>query len=386
MERIKGFKNCLVLCEDGLARTDLLIEGERIAALGSLDCPGLEELEEGRIIVPGFIDQHIHGAAGGDIIDGSTEAVATVAGALAKEGTTGFLATTTTHSSAQLNKSLSAVKAYMDAAPEEGAEVLGVHLEGPFISEAFLGAQLPEYAVAPSLEVFKRYERASGDSIRLVSMAVEAEGAEALADYLVSKGIVVSIGHSDAGYDCVERAVGRGATCVTHTYNAQRPLHHREVGVVGAAMLLDELYCEAICDGIHLSAPAVRLLWKNKPHDKLVLITDALRSKYLPDGTYQEPGDQTVVVKNGEARLENGTLAGSVLKMNAAIKNAMEMSGADLASAVRCATENPAKCLGMFDEMGSIRTGKLANLAIIDRELNIYKTVRRGKVIYSNGK
>lgn len=382
MDVIKGFKNSWVLTEGDFVKTNILLENGRIGKIGDFKCNGLEELSEDKIIIPGFIDQHIHGAAGSDVIDGTKEALSKIACALAKEGTTCFLATTTTHSTESIDKALSAVKEYMESAPENGAEIIGVHLEGPFISKDFGGAQLVEYIVKPNIHTFKHYEQVSGNSIKLVSMAVEVEGAEDLISYLVSKGISVSIGHSNAKYADIEKAVKAGVSNVTHTYNAQSPLHHREVGVVGSAMLFDELYCEAICDGVHLSPPAIKLLCKNKPADKLILITDSIRAKNMPDGEYAEPGGQVTVVKNGQARLKDGTLMGSLLKMNDAVKNTMRFLDADLATVVKYACENPAKNLGVYDEMGSITEGKLANLVVVDKDLNIYLTVRRGKIIY----
>lgn len=383
MEQIKGFKNAWLLAEGGLVKTNLLIKDGVIDKIGDFECEGLIELSDDRIVIPGFIDQHTHGAVGCDAIDGEIGSLEKMARALAKEGTTAFLATTTTQSREVLEGSLRAIREYMEKSPDYGAEIIGVHLEGPFISREYMGAQLPEGVAAPDVDVFKHYEDISGGNIKLVSMAPEVDGAEELVSYLVSKGIVVSVGHSDATYNEVERAVKAGVSNVTHTYNAQSPLHHREVGVVGSAMLFDELYCEAICDGIHLSVPAVRLLKKNKPQDKFVLITDSIRAKYMPDGEYPEPGGQVMFVKNGEARLEDGTLAGSVLKMNDAVKNVMDWCGATLAEAVSFASYNPAVNLGVSHRMGSIKEGNLANLAIVDKDINVYQTVRRGKIIYS---
>lgn len=381
MEQIKGFKNVNVLTEEGIVKTNLIIENGKIAALGSDEVDGLVTLSDDLIVIPGFIDQHIHGAAGSDAMDGTLEDLSKIANALAKEGTTAFLATTMTQSPANIDKALACVNDYINHNYESGALVLGVHLEGPFISKDFVGAQPIEYVAAPSVDVFKHYEEVSGGHIKLVSMAVEVEGAEQLVSYLASKGIVASIGHSNAKYADVARAVAAGATNVTHTYNAQKPIHHREVGTVGAAMLFDELHCEAICDGIHLSAPAIKLLHKNKPSDKFILITDAMRAKHMPDGV-SELGGQVVIVKNGEARLENGTLAGSVLKMNNAVKNVMDFIGTSLEETVKYASANPAKNLGVYDQMGSIAVGKLANLVVVDKDVNVYQTIRCGKVIY----
>ena len=381
MEQIKGFKNSWILTEEGLVKTNLIVENGLIKSIGDEVVEGLVELTEDKIVIPGFIDQHIHGAAGSDAMDGTKEDLSKIACALAKEGTTAFLATTMTQSPENIDKALTAVKEYIEESPETGAEILGVHLEGPFISKDFIGAQPLEYVAEPNVEVFKHYEEVSGNTIKLVSMAVEVEGASELVSYLASKGIVASIGHSNAKYADVEAAIKAGATNVTHTYNAQKPIHHREVGTVGSAMLFDELNCEAICDGIHLSGPAVKLLWKNKPVDKFTLITDAMRAKHMPDGV-SELGGQVVIVKNGEARLENGTLAGSVLRMNNAVKNVMGFLGTDLETTVKYATVNPAKNLGVYDKMGSIKVGKLANFAIVDKDVNVYQTIRCGKVIY----
>jgi N-acetylglucosamine-6-phosphate deacetylase len=161
-----------------------------------------------------------------------------------------------------------------------------------------------------------------------------------------------------------------------------KPLRRDEIGTVGCTMLFDELYCEAICDGIHVSPPALQLLWKNKPNDKFVLVTDSLRPKYLPNGIYPE-ADQIIVVQDGAARLDTGRLAGSILKMNQAVKNIMDFLNIDFETAVKCASENPAKNLGVYDQMGSIKEGKLANFVVVDKDVNVYQTIRRGKVVYN---
>jgi N-acetylglucosamine-6-phosphate deacetylase len=194
-------------------------------------------------------------------------------------------------------------------------------------------------------------------------------------------GVVASAGHTDAGEKHISAAMDAGLSTITHTYNAQRGLHHREIGVVGSALLYDELYAEAICDLIHLSVPAIKLLLKNKPKDKFVLITDSMRAKHLSDGI-SELGGQKVIVKNGEARLENGALAGSILKMNDAIKNLVTVCGVSLTDAADFASANPAKNLKVFDEQGSIAMGKKANFAVLDDEFNVALTIREGNVIY----
>lgn len=382
MKNIKGFKNSWILTETGLRKTNLIIENGLIKSIGDEEVEGLVELPADQIVVPGFIDEHVHGAAGSDAMDGTVEDLSKIACALASEGTTAFCATTMTQSPENITKALNAVNEYIEAKPETGAEVLGVHLEGPFISYDFVGAQPEEYVAKPEVSTFKKYEEASGNHIKIVTLAAEVEGATDLIKYLASKGIVASIGHSNAKYEDVRKAIEAGAKCITHTYNAQKPLHHREVGVVGSAMLFDQVNCEAICDGIHLSAPAIRLLQKNKPLDKFTLITDAMRAKHMPDGV-SELGGQKVIVKDGQARLENGTLAGSVLKMNNAVHNVMNFLGTNLETTVKFASANPAKNLGIYDKMGSIACGKLANFAIVDKDVNVYETIREGKVVFT---
>ena len=277
---MKGFKNTWIVTEKGLEKTSLVYD-ELFTEIGK-EHEELETLPEDYVVVPGFIDQHIHGAGGSDAMDGTLEDLKIIATSLAKEGTTAFLATTMTQSPENIENALKAVKEYIALNSDEGSQILGVHLEGPFISKDFAGAQPYEYIATPNVEVFKRYQDASGDNIRLVSLAPEEEGSSELIKYLKDNNIVASIGHSNSKYADVEKAVKAGATNITHTYNAMKPVHHREVGTVGSAYLFDKLACECICDGIHVSGPAIRLLHKNKPNDKFVLITDAsLASPFL---------------------------------------------------------------------------------------------------------
>ncbi|MBQ9709759.1 MAG: N-acetylglucosamine-6-phosphate deacetylase, partial [Clostridia bacterium] len=297
---MKGFKNVDVYVEGkGIIKTSLGVEDGKIVYIGKDD----ENIEpyfeaENITVVPGFIDQHIHGAAGCDAMDGSVEALASIADALASEGTTGFLATTMTQSIPNIMKAMDAVKSYKQLSRVKGAEVIGVHLEGPFISPDYIGAQPLEYVIKPNIELFDQFNEACGNCVKLISMAPEVEGAEEFVKHAVSCGTVVSIGHSGAGYKVVEKAAEWGASNITHTYNAQKGVHHREIGVAGSAMLIDSYNCELICDTIHVSVPAIKLVIKNKPHGRITLITDAMRAKHMPDGE-SERGGQTVYVKNG---------------------------------------------------------------------------------------
>ncbi|MBQ3596430.1 MAG: N-acetylglucosamine-6-phosphate deacetylase [Clostridia bacterium] len=382
---MKGFKNvCAYVEGQGIVLTNIGIENGKIAYIGQDDSKITDVIpvENGQIVVPGFIDEHIHGAAGSDAMDGTVDALSTIANAVASEGTTGFLATTMTQSPENISKAMSAVKDYMAMDSQKGAKVLGIHLEGPFISVKHIGAQPLEYVANPSIEVFDDYYKKSGNAIKIVSLAPEVEGASQLVSHLNDLGVVASAGHTDAGYKDIEKAISLGLSNVTHTYNAQKGLHHRDVGVVGSAMLFDSLNSEAICDLVHLSAPAIKLLIKNKPHDKFTLITDSMRAKHLPDGI-SELGGQTVIVKDGEARLENGTLAGSILKMNDAVKNLVLKLDVPFADAIDFATINPAKNLKLDDKIGSIKVGKNADFAVLDGEFNVIKTFRDGNLIFS---
>ncbi len=381
---MKGFKNCKVyLPEQGVVTANVGFEDGKIVYIGD-DGSQIESIAEvDGIVVPGFIDQHIHGAGGSDGMDGTEMDIQIISETVAREGTTGFLVTTMTQSPENISKALTAVKDEMAKGEYKGAEVLGVHLEGPFISPKHIGAQPLEYVAKPSVEVFDEYDRLSGGNIKIVTLAPEQEGGLELVEHLAKLGKVASIGHTGSKYEDVERAVKAGAKNVTHTYNAQTALHHREVGVVGSAMLFDGLNCEVICDTIHVSVPAIRLVIKNKPHNKFTLITDAMRAKGMPDGL-SELGGQTVIVKNGEARLEDGTLAGSVLKMNVAVKNLVEKAGVSFTDAIDFATRNPAENIGVLNERGTIEVGKRADFTVLNGNFDVTLTVVGGKIVYKS--
>ena len=380
---MKCFKNATVYVGgEGLKKCTLCFDEkiEKISRCGVKDAEVIE-LPDDAIVVPGFVDQHIHGAGGSDGMDGTVEDISIIAKTIAAEGTTSFLVTTMTQSPENITKAMTAVKTYREMNPDEGARVVGVHLEGPFIAAAYKGAQPLEYVKAPDVAAFDGYNAASGNAIRIVTLAPEVDGADEFIRHLTAQGIVSSIGHTGAKYPEIEKAVANGASNVTHTYNAQTALHHREIGTVGSAMLLDDLNCELICDTIHVSVPAMRLLVKNKPLDKLSLITDAMRAKGIPDGI-SELGGQVVYVKNGEARLEDGTLAGSVLRMNRAVQNMVEKVGVPFTQAVDYATINPARMLKIDNETGSIEVGKNADFTVLNANYDVVMTIRGGKVIY----
>ena len=377
---MKCFKNALVyVAGEGLKKCSVTFD-EKIVGIGD-NATGEEiVLPEGAIVLPAFIDQHIHGAGGSDGMDATVADYEIIAKTVAAEGTASFLVTTMTQSVENIIKAMQAVKEYREG-EHDGARVVGIHLEGPFIAAAYKGAQPLEYVAVPDVETFKAYNEASGNAINIVTLAPEVEGAQELIKYLSENGIVASIGHTGAKCANIEKAIANGASNVTHTYNAQTALHHREIGTVGSAMLFDELNCELIADTIHVSVPAMKLLIKSKPADKVSLITDAMRAKGMPDGV-SELGGQVVYVKNGEARLEDGTLAGSVLRMNRAVQNVVTKVGVPFTQAVDYATINPARMLGIDGETGSIAVGKRADFTVINENYDVLYTVSGGKVIY----
>ena len=299
---------------------------------------------------------------------------------MAREGTTAFLATTMTQSFENISAALENVRICMTRGVS-GARIVGVHLEGPYIETDFRGAQNEEYVAMPTVDSMERYRELSGDNIRIVTFSPHAESAPAFIRYLKEKGITAAVGHSGVLYDKLEQAIDAGLSAVTHTYNAQSGVHHRKFGVAGTALLDDRLYTELICDTVHVCPPAMKLLVKCKPKNRLVLVTDAIRAKGLGDGE-SELGGQKVYVKNGEARLADGVLAGSVLHMNVAVRNLMEKAGVPFEDAVDAATYNPACNLGLDSEIGSIAQGKRADFTIVNSNFEVLATIVGGKVVY----
>ena len=385
MRKIIGYKNSNILTEEGIIKTNIVIKDDIIYNIGNMIVDGMITLSDDLIIVPGFIDQHMHGCCGYEVMNGTKHAITKIAEGIKSEGVTSFVATTSTNSIDCIDKSLNAIREFIEDNNKELPELLGTHLEGPFISKKYKGAHLEEYIIKPNVTVIKHFIESSNKSIKIVAYAPEEDENYKFLEYIDKNKIIASIGHSNETYNSISNLIKKGLKSVTHTYNAQKPIHHREVGVVGASLLFDELYTELICDGVHVSKEAVRLLVKNKPIDKIVLVTDSLSVKGLVDGIYQEI-DQIIYMINQEPRLEDGTLAGSTLKMNQAIKNLIDFTNISFSDAIKCATENPAKLLNIFDKIGSIKVGKLANFAVVDKDLNVYQTVRCGRIIFEKEK
>lgn len=377
---MKSFNNANIYVEGkGIINTSLAFDSQILEICQNKQFENSIEIPKNCTVFPGFIDGHIHGAGGSDTMDGTFEALDVISKTVAKEGTTAFLPTTMTCEKEQIISALDNVKNFTNDG--NGAKILGVHLEGPFISKKFKGAQNESCIKKPNVSLMQEFILASGNKIKIVSIAPEEDDNFELIKFLDGNGIIPSIGHSAGKYNDVLGAVNNGAKSITHTYNAQSGLHHREIGVVGSALLIDDLNTEVICDTIHVSLPAIKVLLKSKPKEKVLLITDAMRAKGLSDGL-SELGGQTVYVKDGEARLEDGTLAGSILKMNDAIKNLVQKVDVNLLDAIDYATINPAKYLGVEKEIGSIKEGKRADFTVLDENFNVYMTIVEGKIVF----
>jgi len=342
----------------------------------------LEEIHtEGGYLCPGFIDVHLHGGGGADVMDASPGALSQLARTHARHGTVAFLPTTVTAPYEQLRRVLEAVEETAGAR-EEGAELLGVHLEGPHLNPARAGAQNPEFLTPPSLpEMQALLERFPG-RVRWVTGAPELEGARELIQYLREAGVVVSIGHSDATYEQAMVAFQWGISHATHTFNGMNPLHHRAPGVPGAVLTAPGVSAEIIADGFHIHPGVARLLWQVKGPDRLLLVTDAMRATDLPDGRYDLGGLEVDVV-GGAARLAGQeTLAGSTLTLERAVAWMVEAVGLSLAEAVQLASLNPARRLGVAHRLGSLEVGKDASLVLLDDALRVRLTLRQGELIY----
>jgi len=334
----------------------------------------------GKIVAPGFIDIHIHGGKGRDIMDASYEAVKEIAKFLVSHGTTSFVPTTISAPHPDLLRAVKAVKTAMEKGTD-GAEVLGAHLEGPFINLEKRGAHNANYVRRPSLDEFEEIWEASNHVMKIVTLAPELDGSKLLIQRLRELGIVASIGHSNATYTQAVDAIKHGVRHATHVFNRMSGFDPREPGVIGAVLVHDELTAELICDNIHVHPAAMSLLTRVKGSERVVLVTDAIQAAGMPDGEYAL-GQQHIIVKNGVSRLESGDLAGSTLTMDRAVRNMMKFVGTPLQTSVKMATMNPAVVINVDENKGSLEPGKDADIVIIDDEINVYMTIVKGNIVY----
>ncbi len=377
--------NCRLVDPDtDLTGAGLLLAGSRISSVipPGAPLPAADQTLDlgGDILMPGFIDLHFHGAAGHDITDGSEAAVRAIAAAKLSEGVTTMVPATLTAAPATLEAAFKAVAGYRRN--EDLARLPGVHLEGPFLNPACAGAQNPALLRLPDFSEVERLHRLA--PVAMVSFAVELPGAGEFTAALRRAGIVASCGHSNATWAQLQTAKAAGVTNLTHFCNQMRPLHHREIGLVGAGLLDNDLNLELICDRIHLCPEMLRLVFKCRSVENLLLITDSVLASGLPDGDYSL-GGLAITVRAGQARLAvGGNLAGSTLKFNQALRNAHEISGLPLSRLALATAANQARLLGLHDR-GWLRPGHLADLVVMDADFKPHRVIVGGEPRFQAG-
>jgi N-acetylglucosamine-6-phosphate deacetylase len=362
-----------------------LSEGEIPNEANRLDFPGAT-------LAPAFLDVHIHGAAGHDVMEATPEALAKVSGFLASRGTGSFLATTVTAPLDTTLRSLEGLARRIEDAKGqgwEGARPLGIHLEGPFLSHAKRGVHPPEHLLEPDTVIFDRFFEAAEGKIRLITLAPELPGAVELAAHATALGVQVSVGHSNATAEETGKAIAAGACSATHTFNAMRQLDHREPGILGKVLTTDALYAELICDGIHVDPSLVPLWWRAKGKSRAILVTDAMSATGMPEGEYML-GGFAVQVADGRATSKDspGVLAGSVLTLDRALRNFVAFTGESVENALPLVTQNPAAMTGFGEMAGKLRVGGAADLVALGSDGSLQASVIGGRIqgAFSTGK
>jgi N-acetylglucosamine-6-phosphate deacetylase len=382
---MKTVIDCGSLVFQGESQRDMrvLIEEGVIRAVASrMEAPADAMLIDARdgIVLPGFIDIHVHGAMDADTMDTTPAALRTMAQFYASRGVTSFLPTTMTASKEETDAAIDNVGAMMDeahdAAQSQRAHILGAHVEGPFVNPKHCGAQPVQFMRPATREEYAPWF--SSGIVKLITVAPEMEGCMALIAEAKRRNIAVALGHTDATYAQAMAAFAAGANQATHTYNAMRGLHHREPGTVGATMTNDDVFAQLICDNVHVHPAAMLALYKCKGADRLAVITDAMEATGLGDGEFHL-GAHHVRVQGGEARLANGALAGSTLTMDAAFRNIIVATGCSIAEASRMCSATPARAIGVHDRKGRIAAGHDADLVILDKDLRVVRTLIAGR-------
>jgi N-acetylglucosamine-6-phosphate deacetylase len=367
----------------------ILVDGTKITAIGHRDeiqvpPDAIHYAAPGSTVVPGFVDIHIHGAGGHDVMEGTAKALDKVTEMVARHGTTSILATTVTAPLDDTCRSLEGIARYVrnQQQPQEGdgrklgAEILGVHLEGPFISEKQRGVHPPESLVKPSIEVLEQLMKAADGLVRIVTTAPELPGAIKMIEYAASKGILPAMGHTNADYDQARAGIQAGARHSVHTYNAMRPFEHRDPGVIGAILTDPEVTAEVIADGHHVAGPAIQVLMGTKGFETVILISDGIAATGMRDGTYPL-GKFKVTVKDGVCRNEEGKMAGSTLTLDRALRFVVGL-GVPFADAVKMATIQPARRIGVAGKKGILAPGSDADIVVLTPDLRVEGVMTRG--------
>jgi N-acetylglucosamine-6-phosphate deacetylase len=359
-------------------------EIELVGPRSGMELPsGAEEVRAGEYTaIPGFVDVHIHGAGGHDVMEADEQALGTITGRLAAFGTTSLLATTVTASADETCRSVEGISKYISGQYQTNdarAQILGIHFEGPFLSKERRGVHPQEWLQLPSAELLQRFLQAASGNARILTIAPELLGAMPCIDAARSLGMVVSIGHTDATYEQARAAVAHGAHHATHVYNAMRPFTHRDPGVIGAVLTTPEVTAELIADGVHVDEIAMKVLLQAKGAEKVILISDGMSATGMPDGKYMLGGLE-ITVNGGVCRNAEGRLAGSTLTLDRALRNIVTL-GVPLADAVRMLTLNPATLLGIEFKKGALRTGADADIVLLNQGLEIVKVWARGTTV-----
>jgi N-acetylglucosamine-6-phosphate deacetylase len=364
----------------------VVIQGSKISAVGQrgkVDLPrGGRELDaRGRTVVPGFVDVHIHGAGGHDVMEGSREALEVVTATVAARGTTSFVATTVTASEKETRDSVAGIAHFIlntsqYAARELSAEILGIHFEGPFISPARRGVHPAKWIARPSSEMLAQFLGEARGTAQILTLAPELPGALDLIAEARKAGLVVSLGHTDATFEETQAAIEMGASHAAHVFNAMRPFSHRGTGVIGAVLTSPKVSAELIADGVHVDAAAMQMLVALKTPERVILVSDGISATGMPDGKYRL-GLFEVKVSGGVARNAEGKLAGSTLTLDRALRNMVAL-GVPLSSALRMMTANPARQIGLGTRKGVLAPGADADLVFLDNKLEISGVMTRG--------
>lgn len=374
-------KNCNIIYLDKIEKGSVLVEDGKIKEINPT-CQTCDDIIDGGglYLSPGFINVHIHGASGHDTMDGTFEAINEISKSILKNGTTAFTPTTMTVSTDAIKKSIEVIKeAKLNGT--DGALVLGAHLEGPFISPSAIGAQNPKFLQKPDIETYMKMVGDCEDAVVSITIAPEVDGAKELIKELTSRGVVCSIGHTKATYEEAMEGIECGCSHSTHLFNAMTPFAHREAGVVGA-IFDSEITTETITDGIHISYPSLRIAYKQKTTDKVLLVTDSMMACCMPDGMYSL-GGQDVIVSDGAARLTTGSLAGSILTLDKAIDNVNKNTDLPLYEIVKMATFNGAKHCKVEDTKGLIKEGYDADLVLFDENIDVKTVIVNGKIVHT---
>ncbi|WP_045524677.1 N-acetylglucosamine-6-phosphate deacetylase [Neobacillus niacini] len=333
----------------------------------------------GHWIAPGLVDTHIHGFRNHDIMDNDVEGLNQISEGLLSCGVTSFLPTTLTSSTEALNHVVEMIGTHYKKV--RGAKIKGIFLEGPFFTEKHRGAQNTKYFCDPSVDLLKVWQKLSNDSIKKIAIAPERKGASEFIEYAVGEEIAVALAHSDATYEEAKQAVEKGASIFVHTFNGMSPLHHREPGMAGAAMNLKDVFAEIICDGHHVHPAAANILMNARGRDQTVMVTDCMMAGGMPEGNYQL-GEFPVEVKAGAARIEGGSLAGSILQLKDAVKNVVDWGIATPEEAIYMASTAPAKSIGLDVECGKIAEGYAADFIVLNPDLDLIATYLDGVCRY----